>query len=314
MRTPHALTAVAVVAALFTAVTSRPASGAGDATGSLASGGTAKGDISTEAGETDAILIDLVGGSRLDVKWSSGFAANVSLLAPGGAPLAIGLDGVKKATANAIEVPTTGSYRFEIRSADGTQGFYTLQAKPYWDKTVVLEGAGEQTFDVAMPATGRIKGKVQPLPGASNPSITSFIDPNGTELLVAPIVGSTGLAKLKTTTCGATGDYRFTALASAGTQGFRATLKRSVPRQRMTKIDVSNGIMQISLESSGLAQYVNNHCASCHSWAGAYAGVRAYAKQSLVRMRSGNMPPGGPRADAATLAKFEEWIKTGYGR
>jgi hypothetical protein len=282
--------------------------------GNLSVGGSAKGDISDTPGETDTINVNLVAGSRLNVTWKSGFAADVALLAPDGSAVTTGLSGVTKGSAKALTATQTGTYRFEIRSSDGAQGGYSLNATPYWDKTVVFEGTGEATFDVPMPATGSLKGKVQPLPGASNPSILALRTPDGADLLTAPIVGSPGVAKLKPLNVGAAGTYRLTATATAGTLGFRATLKRSAPRMSKTKIDLTNGLTQVSFAASGLDSYFRGKCANCHSWAENYAGVRAYARASLPRMKSGNMPQGGPRTDAETLARLSAWMDSGYAK
>lgn len=312
MRTILGASILAAGAALAAGL--RPAEGASNATGDLANGGTAVGDISKTAAETDTITVNLSAGSRIDVKWTSGFPANVGVSDPSGAPIALGLDATRSQTVSAWLVPASGSYRFTISSSDGSQGTYTLLVKPYWDKKVVVDGTGETTIDVPMPAAGVVKGKVQPLPGASNPSILSLMSPAGAELLLAPVVGSTGLAKLKPVSCDTAGVYHLTAAAAAGTQEFRATLSRKAPRIALAKIDLRNGLDQISYATGGVADYFDKRCASCHSWAGSYAGVRAYINLSLGKMRSGSMPPGGPRADGDTLALMNEWIKTGYGK
>lgn len=304
--------ALAVAVALVPAP--RSAQGATDAVGNLASGGSAKGDISKRAGETDTITVDLVAGTTVDFRWTPGFVATVGFFDPNQQPVDLGFDGSRAAALSGWPVPATGRYQFRIASADGSQGTYRLSVLPAWDRKLTFEGTGQQTFDVPMPAASTLKGKVEPQPGASNPSILSLLSPADEELLVNPVIGSPGLAKMRPVQCMTQGVYRFTATATAGTQEFVATLKRHTLRIPMTRIDIRNGLDQISYANDGIEDYFDLRCASCHSWASSYAGVRSFATLALGRMRSGSMPQGGPRADAATIDLVAEWIKTGYGR
>jgi len=305
--------ALAAAAALTFAVL-RPVQGASGTTGELAQGGIAKGDISKTAGDLDTIGVQLVAGSALDVRWASGFPADVVFVDPDGQEVDLGLGAAKSASVKGWPVAKDGRHEFRIASADGSQGTYTLKAIARWEKTVVFTGTGEATFDLPMPASSAIRGKVKPLPGASNPSILSLRSPADAELLIGPVVGSTGLAKLKETACATAGLYRFTATATSGTEEFEATLKRRAPAIPITRINIRNGLDQISYESDGVKAYFDTRCKSCHSFASNYAGVRAYANLSLSKMRAGSMPPGGPRATADQLSLIDEWIKTGYGR
>jgi hypothetical protein len=301
--------AAAIVAAGFS-----PARGAADATGNLADGGTAKGDISTTAGETDTVGVDLYRGERVNIRWSSEFPANVGLFGPDAAEIPVGLDATKSASVNGWTAPATGHYEFRIASADRTQGNYTLKVRPFWDKTVVVDGSGQEAVSFPMPAASRVKGRVQPRPGASNPSILSLTSPAGSELLVGPVVGTPGLAKLKTINCDDAGIYSLTAQAAAGTGDFRVTLRRAVPRIPLTTTNISNGLTAVSYANDGVKAYFDHTCTGCHSWAGSYTGVRSMAKSALARLTIGNMPLGGPRASPATLSLIKSWIATGYAR
>ena len=315
MRSGRVVTAVAAAAAAAALIAEVPlAHGATDAIGNLASGGTVKGDISKTAGETDTIGVDLVVGMSMDVRWAADFPATVSFFDPNGQPIDIGLDMPRVRTVSDWPVPATGHYEFRIASADGSQGVYRLSVIPAWNRRLTLEGSGDTTFDVPMPAASTLKGKVQSQPGASNPSILSLRSPVDEELLINPITGTPGTARMRAVACATEGVYRFTATAAAGTQDFVATLKRLSPRIPVTRIDIRNGLTQISYANDGVEAYFDARCASCHTWASSYAGVRAYATLALGRMKSGNMPQGGPRADAQTIDLVTEWIKTGYGR
>lgn len=309
-----AVPAALAAAAALTFAALRPVQGASGTTGELAQGGIAKGDISKTAGDLDTIGVQLVAGSALDVRWASGFPADVVFVDPDGQEVDLGLAAAKSASVKAWPVAKNGRHEFRIASADGSQGTYTLKAVARWEKTVVFTGTGESTFDLPMPASSAIRGKVKPLPGASNPSILSLRSPADTELLIGPVVGSTGLAKLRETACATAGLYRFTATATAGTEEFEATLKRRAPAIPITRVNIRNGLDQISYANDGVEQYFKVRCASCHPFASNYAGVRAYANSSLSKMRAGSMPPGGPRATADQLSLIDEWIKTGYGR
>jgi len=301
--------AAAIVAAGFS-----PARGAADATGNLAEGGTAKGDISKTVGETDTVGVELYRGVRVNIRWTSDFQANVGLFGPDASQIAIGLDATTSAAVNGWTAPSTGHYEFRITSADGSQGHYTLKVRPFWDKTVVVDGSGQSAVEFPMPAASRVKGRVQPRPGASNPSILSLTSPSGSELLVGPVVGTPGVAKLKTINCDAAGIYSLTAQAAAGTGDFRVTLKRAVPRIPLTTANISNGLTAVSYANDGVKSYFDHTCAGCHSWAGSYSGVRSFASLAVGRMSAGSMPLGGPRASPAQIALVKSWIATGYAK
>ena len=290
------------------------AEGASGASGQLLAGGVARGDISSDAGDADTIGIDLDAGEKLSVRWTSGFNANVTLTDPSGAPIAIGLDGTSSGSVTALPIASSGRHLFTIASSDGSQGRYTLTARGTWDRTIVLDGTGEASFDLPMPADAVVKGRVQPMPGAANPNILSMTSPLGAELLANPVVGSPGLAKLPAIRCVDAGVYRLGLSASSGTRQFRATLRRSVRREAAARISLTNGLTGPSYEQDGIADYFGRSCSGCHSWAGSYPGVRYAARQSLGRMRAGNMPPRGPRASRDTLTLVDQWIRTGYGR
>jgi hypothetical protein len=303
-----------LLAAALVAAGIAPAQGASNASGNLGDGGTAKGDISLTAGETDTIGVDLYRGSRVNVRWASGFKGNVRLFAPDATEIAIGVHGTTTAFVGGLTAPTSGHYEFHVSSADGSQGRYTLQVHPFWDKTLVLDGTGQQAVDFPMPAASRVRGKVQPLPGASNPSILSITSPSGSELLASPIVGTPGVVKLKPVDCTDAGIYSLTAQAAAGTKGFRVTLKRLVPRIPLTTLNLLNGLDQISYARDGVADYFTHTCAVCHPWASSYSGVREMATAAVARMAAGQMPLGGPPASPATVSLVKQWIATGYGK
>ena len=305
----------AVAAAAIASLAMRPAHGATGTTGELGQGGTAKGDISKTAGDIDKIGVQLVAGTQIDVRWTGGFTGDVHFFDPDGLEVDLGFAAGKSDSVSAWPVPANGRYEFRIASADGTQGFYTLKVTQSWAKTVEFTGTGDSTFEVLMPVSSSLKGKVETLPGASNPSLVSLRSPADEEMLLnPPLVGTPGVVKMKSIACPATGRYRLSVTASGGTQEFAVTLKRRTPPIPITRINIRNGLDQISYANDGVENYFDLRCASCHSWAGSYAGVRAYANLALSRMKSGNMPQGGPRADAGTISLVTEWIQTGYGR
>jgi hypothetical protein len=310
----RAVLAASVAAALCLVAASVPAArGAGDATGNLVTGGTAKGDISKAPGEFDTITVDLVAGSRANVTLHANFAASYSFTDPANSAVDLGLASPRGGTVRGWSVPATGQYTLRIASADGSQGTYSFTIQPFWDKTVVLTGSDQADLAIAMPAASYLKGKLQPLPGAANPSILAFTAPDGTPLLADPVVGSANLAKLPTTQCSAPGTYTMTATAAGGTRQFRATLKRKAPKVPRANINITNGLDGVSYAAS-IADTFDHRCANCHGWAANYAGVKAYARSSLPRIKSGDMPKGSPRLDSAFVDTFAQWIATGYGQ
>ena len=115
-----------VAAAALAALALASAQGASDAAGSLATGGTAKGDISPTPGEFDTIGVNLEQGSRVNVKWNSGFAATVAFLAPSGQPITIGFDSTRSASLRAWTVPETGRYEFRVAGGEAENREYLL--------------------------------------------------------------------------------------------------------------------------------------------------------------------------------------------
>ena len=65
--------------------------------------------------------------------------------------------------------------------------------------------------------------------------------------------------------------------------------------------------------AAGVDNVFKRNCAGCHSWAGSWGGARAYARDSLGRMKSGNMPPGG-RVPGEQISLVQQWIATGTAR
>ncbi len=281
--------------------------------GTLLEGGTAKGDISKLEGEEDRISVRLVQGSRLDVTFSSSFAASVTVLDPDGATVDLPLAGGSRRSVKGWLVPRSGQHEFVVRSADGSQGRYKLSVRSKWDRKVSLDGTGETAFDVAMPAGSSLRGVIKAAPGAADPQIVSLSAPDGSPI-VGTTVGNAGSVKVPNTICGAEGGYRLVADATGGIGAFRVTLVRKTQRSTNVNLDLENGLSAISFEGAGIDRLFATRCAGCHDWARGYAGVRAYARASYGRMRSGSMPKDAPRIQKDDLAVVAEWIKTGMQR
>jgi hypothetical protein len=307
--------ALLVVAVLIVASQRRAtADAAPGMTGELGAGGSAVGDISKSGGETDVIGVDLVQGCKVDVKWSAGFAATVDVLDPNGSETAIGLDNPRSATVLGWQVPTTGHWRFLVRSSDETQGGYRLTVTPKWAKSIKIAGTDATTFDVPMPADGFVRGVVRAAKNASSPRILSFRAPDGAELLPAPVDGTARVAKWTGVATTAPGVHVLTATAGGTSRAFTGTLTRRVPKTPPTHLDLRNFLDSVSYEKDGVADYFRHSCGPCHGFASSYSQTRGYAKTALSTMRSGVMPLVGPRASPATIELVSQWIRTGYQR
>jgi hypothetical protein len=287
------------------------ARGQSAAIGELGAGGTAQGDISRQAAEEDRIGIDLVEGSTLAAKFAGTFSAHVDLLAPNDATTTVDLGATP--TLTAWPVTETGRYHFRIRSADGSQGAYSLTAVATWPKKVALAGATGDAFSVGLPAGASVKGTVASSPaGAWNPSVSAFLAPDGANLLAAAIAAKKGVARLPKTAIVTSG--RHAIAVDGGTPGclFQATLSVKAPKRKLAKIDIRNGLSPVSFALDGIAKLMtDNGCVKCHPWASSAADARLHAPIAVVRMKLGQMPVGGPRVPAAAIALFQQWITTG---
>jgi len=301
-------------AAAATAASLRPARAALGAAGELGEGGTAVGDISKSGAETDAIGVDLVQGSKIDVRWTAGFAAAVSLVDPDGQPAALGLAGLRSSRVLGWTVPATGRWQFLVNATENTQGNYKLTVARKWDRTVALSGVDATTFEVAMPADGFLRGVLRADRDAASPEFVSFLSPSGVELLPDAVQGPARTVKWKGVATTEPGVHKLTAAAGGTSRAFTGTLVRRVPKFRPTKTDLRNGIDPISYADDGVGDYFRHTCGPCHSWATSYSGARGYAGMALGKMRSGEMPKGGPRASLATIELVQQWILTGYPR
>lgn len=306
----------AVVAACCAAafVTSpETAAAVGGNAGSLGNGGIAKGDISMEASETDTIDVELVAGEQADVTFTSAFAANFTLNAPSGDEVALGFaPGSKALRLKGFTVPETGTFRFTISSNDGSQGGYTLVVKPKWAGKIPVSGTGQQTIEFPMPAGGRVSAVITRAKGApGQPQILSLTGPGG-ELagVIDPVKNSVKLAPVEAPN---SGTYGLTVTSTDGTSAWQGIVTRTAPKAPATKLDLVNGINQISFRDAGLDEIFQRRCGSCHFWGNGYTGVRAYATKSLAKIRSGDMPPDG-RLSGDQVALIQSWISTGRAR
>jgi hypothetical protein len=292
-----------MLAAALLASFARSATAGGDASGTLAAGGTATGDISRTDGETDRIDVELVAGATLSVALKGTFRATVVLTDPDGAPVALGLAGTGQQRGS-IDVARGGTYRFAVASADGSQGVYKLVAKQTWPRSVTISGNGTSTVDVGMPAGGKLGVSVS---GTGSPEITGLLDPNGLELLNAPVLVHGRAAKLPATTVAVAGIFEVTVTSDGAWTG---RITRHVPRMASTRLHLENGLDAVSFRNDGVAAVFSRHCASCHEWASSYSGVRRYAFDAIARMTNGVMPPGGGLS-GAEIALVRTWITTG---
>jgi hypothetical protein len=283
-------------------------------TGELGAGGNAVGDISKSGGETDVIGVDLVHGCKADVRWTAAFGAAVVVLDPDGTEVAIGLDDPRSSKVLGWVVPSTGHWQFLVHSSDGTQGRYHLTITPKWAASIRIAGVDATTIDVPMPTGGFLRGVLRAGRDASFPQILSFLSPGGVEQLTEAVQGTARTVKWKGVATTEAGLHHLTATAGGTSRAFTGTLTRRVPRTRPSRIDLSNFLDPISYANDGVADYFRHSCAPCHGWASSYSATRGYARSALSTMRAGLMPPGGPRAGAATLELVSQWIATGYQR
>ena len=301
----------ACAAALF--APARPADAVTGVSGDLGTGGIVKGDISRDATDMDSITVSLQEGQTIGLKWKSMFSADVHFTDPNAQPVGFSTESQRMGLIDGYVVPLTGTYTFTIASLDGSQGTYSLKILPKWDKVVKFDGTGPMTFDVPMPLNGTLKGVVRAAKGSTDPSITSLTSPEETELLAAPVTGKT-VAKLPAVTATEAGVYHLSATAAGGATQYSVALKRIAAPTIPAKVDLRNGIDVISFSGDGIDDYFQQRCVSCHDWARSYNGVRAFARDALGRMKTGNMPKDGPRTDAAFLSLFSQWISTGYAK
>ncbi len=280
----------------------------GDATADLAAGGgKAVGDISKNAGETDRVGVELLAGARLDIRMKSTFEAALELRDPHGQVVELGAAPGTNIVAAVQPLTESGRYEFFVRSSDGSQGDYNLSAKAGWEKRLDVSGDGDTTFDVWMPAGGKLKGSFRSTGG--DVTITEVRDPEGAQL-VGPIAGKKGRVKLKTLTAATAGTYQVT-ISCPDT--YSGTFQRIAPRG-VGKVKLANGLTEIGYDADGVGDLFRDKCASCHAWAAAYPGVRGYASLAYSRMRTGNMPKGGGRIVGKQLALVDQWIRTGRNR
>lgn len=284
---------------------------AGDMSGSLGSGGVCKGDISMEAGETDRITVDLVQGATLSLAFSTGFATKLGFFGPDGETIDLGYTGERKVKFPAQTVQKSGTYRFEISSTDGSQGFYTLTAKQTWPKSVAVSGSGTSDVNVGMPLGGKISAKISRAKNApGQPRILSLRNPAQDNLIPAPIEPKGNTVKLSPVETTIGGTYTLSIGATDGSSPWLGKVTRVAPRLKPQSIEISNGIDQISYAGSDVATIFKKRCGECHSWANSYGGVKAYAKSAYGKIRSGSMPPSG-RLPAEQASLINQWIQTG---
>ncbi len=289
----------------------RAALAEGSATGDLGAGGTVAGDISMAAGEEDRIGVDLAEGQVLDVTFSAAFTASVRLVDPQGAAVAAEFGSGKKTTVKGLRVTATGRHEFRVSSADGTQGVYSLLAKPSWPKVVTVEGTTPSDAPVLVGRGSSVKGTVVTVPAkAFTPRVVSFTSPGGADLLAAPAEGKNGVARFAVV-ASETGSHRLAIDAASGGGAFRCAMKVKAPRVALRKVDVRNGLSGVSFEADGVGALLKSRCVECHAWAGSYAAARPFAKAAASRVRKGNMPQGGQRLAAAEVALIDQWARTG---
>lgn len=279
----------------------------GDASGSLGSGGRARGDISESAGETDHITVTLDEGGLLNLRFSSGFEPSVVVTGPDGTPVDVGAPAHRRLQVHDRPVTVAGTYEIAIASVDGSQGTYTLAVAERWPRKIPISGTGASVVDVAMPAGGRIGCVVR---GASAaPAILGLQDPSSANLLPAAVEPSGATTKLGPTATPAAGIYQLL-IGGAGAGPWSGQVTRLVPPTRPVRLALANGLDAVSFAGDGVRSLFQNRCAPCHGWATSYPGVRSYVYAALGKMKSGSMPPGGG-IGSADLALVAQWIKTG---
>lgn len=300
-----------IVLAMLLAIavlSSSPVRASGDASGSLGSGGRAKGDIARDSGETDRVTVDLVEGARLTLRFHAGFQATFVLTDPQGAPVDLGIQTATRVQVTDFPVPASGTYMATVASADGSQGFYELSVRQLWPRRLRISGAGRMQVDVPMPPGGRLSAVVHG--AAGEPEITALEDSAGEALLAAPILTSGHTAKLPPTDAPAGGIYRLTIDTADPSSAWTAVLTRTTPASPPTVLKLSNGLAAVSYSNDGVGALFARRCGRCHGWASSYAGVRSYVFRALGRIVSGSMPPDGPLS-RTDIALIRAWIATG---
>lgn len=286
----------------------------GDASGSLGSGGRARGDISRDAGETDRITATLAAGALVTIRLSAGFDASLAVARPDGTPVDVGASTGSKVTVTDRPVETGGDWTFAVSSHDGSQGAYTLSVKQRWPRAVAVSGTGEQVVDVPVPAGARLSGTVRAAAGTSGRLRFVRIDgPGGESLLAQPIEASGAVARLPRTTIPTAGLCHLTVGATETDAAWAGTLRIAAPAVRPTQLRLANGLDAVSFARAGVGTVFRRRCSGCHPWATGYRGVRAMAGAAYPRIRAGVMPPDG-RLPADEIALIRAWIATGKAR
>lgn len=302
------LLGAAALAALASAAT-REAGAVGDTNAELGVGGTIRGDISTEAGEADTVGVTWVAGEPLDIVWSAGFHSALTLTDPDGLEVDLGVQG-DRFRKRGFVAPKSGRFRFRVASSDGTQGFWTLSVRPAWPKKVAVQGTGDGSVTVAMPAGASMSGKIR---GTAAPTLLALMDP-GDQQILGPVAPKKNTVTLPRTTAALDGAYTLQVDVADPSTAWSGTIVRKVRRAKLGRFSVTNGLTPVSFETDGVGKLFAKDCGSCHDWARSYVGVRSVARESLSRMRSGNMPKDAPRTGAADLSLVEQWILTGSNR
>lgn len=283
------------------------------ATGELGTGGTAVGDVSLDAGDEDAIGVELGAGSAFDVRLAAPFAAELRCTDPAGTETTVALTGTKTRLAKSVAVAVSGRHVFRVRSTDGRQGAYALTITPKWPARATVKGAvgTAATFPLAAGAT--VKGRVvaDRKAGAWDPQVTSFTAPDGAELLAAPVAGKKGAANVGPVTATESGPHSLTVEGAADGTGFTVAFTARVPRAKPAKLDLRNGLTTISFEQDGVKALLASRCVACHVWAGSAAAFKPHAKTSLGNVVNGTMPQTGPRLTGPEIALLRGWIETG---
>lgn len=305
---------LAIVVASGAALYGAPnAIGQSSATGELGAGGVALGDISTTAGEEDRIGVDLVSGSTLSAKFVAGFHAEIVLLDPNDAASAATFSTAAASTLVAWAVPATGKYHFRIRSADGTQGTYTLTAAAKWPAKVTVTGSSGGDASIGLPAGATVKAVVSSMPAAAwDPNLVAFMAPGGVNLLGAAVTGAKGVALLPKTKTTAAGVHSISVQGGAAGAQFQAAFTVKAAKVKPARIDLRNGLTSVGFAAGGIGQMMKDYnCVTCHSWASSYAGVKANAVLAVPRIQVGQMPKGGPPLPASAVSLFQQWVNTG---
>ena len=302
---------VAVTAVSTGWTTSQPALAAGGATASLGCSGSAKGDISLDAGDVDHVTVDLVEGMTFTAKFTSTFAADVTFTNPDGTVIDLGWGTGATRTAKAYAVTTSGRYDFRIAASGAAQGTYSLKILGKCPKKVTIRGAAGDAIHWGMQRGASISGKIMAAPARSwDPVIASVVGPSGSSL-PAPVNGVKGLVKMPKVTAAADGTYTMTIQGGAAGGTFTGSLLLKSPKVKAAVANLSNGLTAVSYETGGLKSLFLQQCAACHAWVGSGAQVKPHAKAALARILSGNMPQGGKRLTASEIDLLRQWMATG---